>query len=58
MTTWLTADEHYGHANILRYCERPFTDVDHMARELVERQNAVVGPNDDVIHVPAAAEAW
>ena len=51
MTTWLTADEHYGHANILRYCERPFTDVDHMARELVERQNAVVGPNDDVIHV-------
>jgi calcineurin-like phosphoesterase family protein len=51
MTTFLTADEHYGHANILRYCERPFKDVDRMGRELVERHNAVVGPNDDVIHV-------
>jgi calcineurin-like phosphoesterase family protein len=51
MTIWLTADEHYGHANIIRYCERPFTDVAHMERELIARHNAVVGPNDHVIHV-------
>jgi calcineurin-like phosphoesterase family protein len=51
MTMFLTADEHYGHANILVYCERPFTDVEHMARELIARHNAVVGVDDAVVHV-------
>ena len=51
MTTFLTADEHYGHRNIIRYCSRPFADVDHMACELVARHNTVVGPADTVIHV-------
>jgi len=51
MTTWITADEHYGHTNIIRYCERPFFDAEHMKQELVARHNAVVGPSDHVIHV-------
>jgi calcineurin-like phosphoesterase family protein len=51
MTTLLTADEHYGHRRIIEYCKRPFTDVDHMTQELVARHNAVVGPDDTVIHV-------
>ena len=30
MTTWFTSDLHLGHVNIIRYCERPFADVDEM----------------------------
>jgi len=27
-TYFFTADEHYGHTNIIKYCGRPFTRVD------------------------------
>lgn len=27
MTRWFTADLHFGHTNIIRYCERPFADA-------------------------------
>jgi calcineurin-like phosphoesterase family protein len=47
---FFTADEHYGHQNIIRYCCRPFQDTDEMDRELISRHNTVVGPGDTVIH--------
>lgn len=51
MALWFTADEHIGHANIIRYANRPFRDVDHMREELIERHNAVVQPGDSVWHL-------
>jgi calcineurin-like phosphoesterase family protein len=48
---WFTADQHFGHANIIRYCARPFRDVEHMETELIARYNARVAPDDEVIHV-------
>jgi calcineurin-like phosphoesterase family protein len=48
MTTWFTADLHFGHANIIEYSGRPFADADSMDRALVERWNAVVQPTDSV----------
>ena len=51
MTTssnWFTSDLHFGHANIIRYCDRPFADVAAMNTGLIERWNAVVDPNDTV----------
>ena len=45
---WFTADLHLGHANIIRYCNRPFADVEEMNEELVRRWNARVTPNDEV----------
>ena len=48
MSTWFTADLHLGHANIIRYCDRPFVDVEAMDRALVERWNDVVEAGDDV----------
>lgn len=47
---FFTADQHYGHANVIRFCERPFASVDEMDRELIRRHNAVVGPGDTVVH--------
>ncbi len=45
-----TADEHYGHRNIIRYCNRPFASVEEMDKELIRRHNEVVGDGDIVIH--------
>ena len=43
-TFFFTADEHYGHANIIKYCNRPFTSVDNMDAEIIQRHNEMVGP--------------
>lgn len=48
---WLTSDTHFFHANIIKYCNRPFVDVDEMNAVLVERWNSIVGQNDIVHHL-------
>jgi calcineurin-like phosphoesterase family protein len=52
MKTWLTADLHFGHKNIMKFC--PVTrarfndDVDYMNNAMVEEWNAKVGSDDTV----------
>ena len=48
MTTWYTADLHFGHRNIITYCERPWPNAEAMDAGLVERWNALVQPSDTV----------
>lgn len=52
MTVWFTADLHFGHRNVSRYCGRPFPDTDDGVREmddaLVRRWNERVDPRDQV----------
>ena len=48
MGRWWTADHHFGHANIIRYCSRPFADADAMNRAMVDRWNDVVASGDEV----------
>jgi calcineurin-like phosphoesterase family protein/RNAse (barnase) inhibitor barstar len=48
MTTWFTSDLHFGHANIIEYSGRPFTDAEQMNQSLIERWNELVRPGDDV----------
>ena len=45
-TFFFTADEHYGHTNIINYCDRPFSSVEEMDAEIIKRQNELVGPQD------------
>lgn len=45
---FFTSDSHFGHANSIKYCNRPFVDVEDMDEGLIERWNSVVGPNDEV----------
>lgn len=49
--TFFTADTHFGHANIIRYCNRPFKDVVEMNDTIINNWNAVVQPNDYVYHL-------
>jgi len=48
---FFTSDEHFGHANIIKYCNRPFKSVEEMDEELIRRHNLVVSNQDVVIHV-------
>ncbi len=43
---WFTADFHFGHTNIIRYCGRPFHTAEEMDMTILERLNALVKPND------------
>ena len=45
---WFTADLHLFHKNVIRYSNRPFTDVDGMNATLLENINKSVLPNDDL----------
>ena len=48
---FITADTHFGHENILNYCNRPFKSLEHMDSELIRRWNARVKPSDVVLHL-------
>jgi len=50
MLFW-TADEHYFHNNIIRYCSRPFGGFEEMNEVLIENHNKIVTSNDTTIHV-------
>jgi calcineurin-like phosphoesterase family protein len=47
---FFTADEHYGHNNIITYCKRPFDNVEQMDETIIQRHNEVVRKEDIVIH--------
>lgn len=48
---WFTADTHFGHKNIIKYCDRPFKDVVEMNAMMIEKWNAKVGKDDIVFHI-------
>lgn len=49
--TFFTSDTHFSHANIIRFCHRPFKDVDQMNEALIANWNRVVEPDDTVFHL-------
>ena len=51
MQTWFTSDTHFGHANIIRHCGRPFATGAATDMALIMAWNAVVQPGDTVWHL-------
>ena len=51
MIVWCSADHHFGHANIIKYCNRPFKSVTEMDGQMVERWNALVRKDDHVYYL-------
>jgi calcineurin-like phosphoesterase family protein len=48
MTTYYTSDLHFGHLNIIRFCDRPFPGVPAMDARLVQLWNETVTDDDTV----------
>lgn len=48
---FFTSDTHFNHANIIKYCMRPFADKDEMNEALINNWNSVVKKNDIVFHL-------
>lgn len=51
VNVYIVSDTHFGHANIIRYCNRPFADAREMDAAMIERWNATVRPQDHVYHL-------
>lgn len=48
---WFTSDTHFGHENIIRFCGRPFANVEEMDEELIRRWNETVPEDGIVFHL-------
>lgn len=48
---FFTSDEHYGHHNIIKYCNRPYANTDEMREALIDNHNRVVKNDDEVWHL-------
>ena len=49
--TYFIADTHFNHANIIKYCNRPFKNTDEMNEYIIKRWNSVVKQTDTIYHL-------
>ena len=47
---WFTSDLHFGHRNVIKFCNRPFADIKEMGQKLIENWNYCV-KGDDIVFV-------
>jgi calcineurin-like phosphoesterase family protein len=45
---YFSSDQHFWHANVIKYCGRPFANVDEMNDAMIKNWNSVVKPEDTV----------
>lgn len=48
---WVTADHHFNHKNIIKYCKRPFKTVEEMNEFMIKKWNEKAKKEDLVIHL-------
>jgi len=51
MKVWVTADHHFGHANIIKHCNRPFATIAEHDEALIQNHNSFVDAGDVVYHL-------
>ena len=49
MNRWIISDLHFNHNNIIKYCNRPFENVDEMNTKIISNWNSIVG-KDDIVY--------
>lgn len=48
---FFTSDTHWGHSNIIKFCNRPYESVEEMNEKLIENWNSVVPEDGIVFHL-------
>ena len=48
--TWIWSDLHLRHANIIKYCKRPFANASDMDRTMMTAWKSVVGDDDTLLN--------
>lgn len=48
---WVTSDTHFNHANIIKYCNRPFSSIEEMNETIIANWNKVVSEDDMIYHL-------
>jgi len=48
MKKWFVADTHFSHANIIKYANRPFANVEEMNQALIDNWNLSIAEDDQV----------
>lgn len=51
MRYFIISDTHFGHKNIIGYCNRPFRSIDEMNKAIIKRWNESVSNEDIIIHL-------
>lgn len=51
MYDWFISDHHFGHNNIIHFCERPFSSTQEMNDAMIEIWNDFIRPGDSVAYV-------
>ena len=46
METFFISDCHFGHKNIIKYCNRPYFSVEEMNEDIISKWNKKVAKND------------
>ena len=55
---FFTSDTHFSQERAMELSKRPFKTVKEMDWTMIDRWNAVVGPNDTVYHLGDFGESW
>lgn len=48
---YVISDTHFNHSNIIKYCNRPYKDVDEMNIDIINKWNSIITNDDVVIHL-------
>lgn len=48
---FFTSDTHFGHANVIKYSNRPFNNKDEMDEAIIENWNNAVSDKDIIYHL-------
>jgi calcineurin-like phosphoesterase family protein len=51
MSAFVTADTHFNHGNIIKYCHRPFDSQEQMNEALIHNWNSCVKNSDTIYHL-------